>query len=128
MLLDELFGFVFELIGEVINALIPDSLVDLFSDILGHLRGDAAITAFIVMVVGGLLGLVSMGPWPERLLYPLVFPGAGVFLATLSTVALLYGFGKWRETRGAQATPFDTCCVGAMFTLVFSAVRLIGVS
>ena len=70
----------------------------------------------------------SLLVWPGRLLYPLVLPGLGVFVSAAATGAVLYGWGRLRESGGGSTTQLETFYGGAAFALAFSAVRLFGVS
>ena len=79
----------------------------------------------VYVLVGAILGAVSLLVFPERILPTWGPSGMSLLVAPLAGGLLMHRWGRYRERLGATTTHLATFTGGAVFALAAAGVRLI---
>lgn len=124
-------------------------LLQLFLEVFGELLLELGLSAFKgaagrrnhhplvaccgYLVLGALLGALSLWYWPARLLAPLRLPGLGVVMppglsvlvAPLVGGSVLHVWGRWRRSQGHATTNLATFWGAASLLFAYALVRVL---
>jgi len=122
IILLEIFGEVlFELFGEMFISLGIESILAPFQKTQSAPLGRSIAGIILLSSASSILFYLAI---PTQLLHRNRIPGLSLLLAPPLVGTALHWFGKWRIEQDASTTRLATFWGGALFALVFSALRL----
>ncbi len=127
-----------EILAEIVLALLQlfleifaEALLELglsgLKEALGRANRNPLLAALGYLVVGGMVGGISIWLWPERLLRGGPVPGLSLLVSPLAGGAAMEAWGRFRRGRGHETTNLATFLGGAAFALGYAVVRLMWV-
>lgn len=126
-ILAEIFLFVVQLVLEVFAEALLELGLSGLKQALGRANRNPLLAAIGYLILGGVVGGISIWLWPQRLLRSAPVPGLGLLLSPLAGGAAMEAWGRFRRSGGHATTNLATFLGGAVFALGYAMVRFIWV-
>ena len=127
-----MFDAIFELLLEIMGEIVLQVLAEIVSETLcksvvhpfraGH-SANPCLAALGTLILGAIVGGVSVLFFPHPLTHPSRIPGLSLLLAPMTTGFLMQTYGSWQRRRGGHPTYLATFWGGAGFALAMAIVR-----
>ena len=127
-----MFDAIFELLLEIIGEIVLQVLAEILSETLlksvthpfraAH-SANPYLAALGTLILGAIVGGVSVLVFPHPLIHPSRFPGMSLLLAPVTTGFLMQTYGAWQRRRGGNPTCLATFWGGAGFAFAMAVVR-----
>ncbi len=115
-LLHDFFAFILSLLG--------DGFENLFGRFAGERKErNVFLDLFSSVVLGVVLGVVSLLIVPIHIIRTVAIPGISLFLAPVFVGATMYLWGRYRRKRGQRVSTVATFWGGALFAFSSALVR-----
>jgi hypothetical protein len=121
-----LLELLFELVGEILGQILLELLLATFKSAFNRQACNAVLATLGYLILGAVLGAVSLFIWPDRVTRSVFFPGLSMLLGPLAAGFAMHAWGQYRLHRGHVTTFLATFYGGAAFALGVAVVRLLG--
>jgi hypothetical protein len=122
-LIAEIIFFFVQLLLEVIGEALLELGLSGFKDVFDRRNWNPYLAAIGYLVLGAVLGGVSLCLWPQRVFQSGTIPGLSIVLSPLAGGAAMHAWGRFRRSRGHDPTNLATFLGGAAFALGCAVVR-----
>lgn len=115
------------LLGQLVLEVFAEALLDLglsgLRDALGRRNRSPSLAAMGYLILGALVGGLSLWLWPQRLLRSGPVPGLSLLLSPVAGGAAMEAWGRYRRGGGHATTNLATFLGGAAFALGYAMAR-----
>ena len=117
-----LFGrLLLELFGEALLELVLAAL----QKALGRENRNPLVATLGYLVLGGIMGGLSLWMWPQRFLQPGPVPGLSLLISPIAGALAMEAWGRFRQRHDHATTNLATFYGGGAFALGMALVRFI---
>lgn len=115
------------LLGELVLEVFGEALLEVglsgLKEALGRTNRNPSLAAVGYLILGALVGGLSVWLWPQRLFRNAPVPGLSLLLSPLAGGAAMEAWGRYRRAGGHETTNLATFLGGAAFALAYALVR-----
>jgi hypothetical protein len=120
-----LLEFLLQLLLEVFGEVLLELGIGVFKSVFERQNREPVIAAVGYLLLGAVLGALSLWILPERLLRPAQIPGLSLVIAPLAGGVAMHLWGKYRRSHGHSTTNLATFHCGAALLFSYALVRFL---
>jgi hypothetical protein len=128
--MEDLFGVLLEIFGEVLFQILTEILIDVFSrgvsEAIQGRRSVHPITAGVgYLVLGAIAGGLSLALYPHRIVRATRFHGISLLISPIVTGLIMAQAGRWIRSAGKKSAQVESFGYGFAFAFGMALVRFV---
>ena len=124
-ILIEVLWFVVQLVLEVFGEALLELALAAIKEALGRENRNPVLATLGYLLLGGIIGAISVLVWPQRFLRAGPVPGLSLVISPVAGAAAMEAWGRFRQRRNHATTNLATFYGGGAFALGLAIVRFV---